>query len=95
MPLSVVDMMPLSQAGARVSELTDEARSGSEEIVTRNGGSHVALTGVGKRDCYRRPDRDCIHLLLLQDAANGLADVVARKVYPADEALAARRASRK
>ncbi|TAN13807.1 MAG: type II toxin-antitoxin system Phd/YefM family antitoxin [Burkholderiaceae bacterium] len=95
MSFSSTDIVPLSQARARLSELADEARSGSEKIITKNGEGYVALIGVEKLDHYHRLERERIHLLLLQDAADGLADVAAGKVRPAREALAERRAGRR
>lgn len=88
MSFTTADVLPLSQARARLSELVDQAKAGREKIITKNGESYVALIDAARLDYYHQLERARIHLLLLQDAEQGLADVAAGRVEPAREVLA-------
>ncbi len=87
MAISTLDVIPLSQARATLSELADEARAGAEKIITKNGESYVALIDAGRLDYYHRLERERIHLLLIDDASKGLDDVAAGRVKDARTAL--------
>ena len=89
MPFFVNDVVPLSQARASLSDLAEQAKAGAEKIITRNGESYVALIDAQRLDYYHRLERERIHLLLIEDAAKGLADVEAGRVQDARKALAA------
>ena len=89
MAFSVNDVIPLSQARANLSELADQVRAGAEKIITKNGESYVALIDAQRLDYYHQLERERIHLVLLDDASRGLADVAAGKVKDARTALAA------
>lgn len=95
MSFSTADVLPLSQARARLSELAEQAKAGREKIITKNGESYVALIDAARLDHYHQLERARIHLLLLQDAEQGLADVAAGREEPAREALTAYRARRR
>ena len=43
MRFSVRDVVPFTQARANLSELAEQAKAGSEKIITKNGESYVAL----------------------------------------------------
>jgi len=88
MAISVSDVVPLTHARARLSELAEQAKSGTEKIITKNGESYVALIDADRLDYYHRLERERIHLLLLDDARRGLADVLAGRTRGADTALA-------
>lgn len=97
MPISASDVIPLSQARANLSELADQVKAGAEKIVTKNGESYVAIIDAQRLDYYHQLEREHIHLLLIEDASKGLADVATGKVKDARGALAAlkrRRAGR-
>ena len=64
-------------------------RAGAEKIITKNGESYVALIDAGRLDYYHQLERERIHLLLIADASQGLADVAAGKVKDARATLAA------
>lgn len=87
MAFSIADVVPLSQARAKLSDLADQVKAGAEKIVTRNGESYVALIDAERLDYYHRLERARIHLLLLDDAAKGLEDVEAGRVKDAARAL--------
>ena len=44
MAIGAKDVIPLSQARSRLSEIADEVKTGSEKIITKNGESYVALS---------------------------------------------------
>ena len=75
MSITSKDIVPLNQVRARLTELAEEVRAGSEKIITRNGESYVALVDARRLDHYHRLEREQIHLLLLDEAAKGWADV--------------------
>ncbi|ADP15982.1 type II toxin-antitoxin system Phd/YefM family antitoxin [Achromobacter sp. SD115] len=83
MAISSADVIPLSQARANLSELADQVKSGAEKIITKNGESYVALIDAERLDYYHRLEQERIHLLLIDDASRGLADVSAGKVKDA------------
>ena len=88
MAISVSDVVPFTQARAQLSELAEQAKGGAEKIITKNGESYVALIDADRLDYYHRLERDRIHLLLIDDARRGLADVLAGRTQDADAALA-------
>ncbi len=89
MAITARDVVPFSQARARLSELADQVKAGAEKIITKNGESYVAMIDADRLDYYHQLERERIHLLLLDDAERGLADVAAGKVKDARGALSA------
>ncbi len=81
------DVVPLSQARANLSELADQVKAGVEKIITKNGECYVALIDVDRLDYYHQLEREHIHLLLIDEASKGLADVAAGRVQDAREAI--------
>ena len=88
MGFSASDVVPFTQARAQLSELADQAKAGAEKIITKNGESYVALIDADRLDYYHRLERERIHLLLIDDAKRGLADITAGRSFEADAALA-------
>jgi prevent-host-death family protein len=82
------DIVPLNQVRARLSDLAEQVRKGKEKIITRNGESYVALIDARRLDHYHRLERECVHLALLDDAVNGMADVNADRTLSVQEARA-------
>jgi prevent-host-death family protein len=82
------DIVPLNQVRARLTELAEEVRVGKEKIITRNGESYVALIDARRLDHYHRLEREHIHFALLDEAAKGLADIVAGRVLSVAEVRA-------
>jgi prevent-host-death family protein len=95
MSIAAKDVVPFTQARATLSELADEVKQGSEKIITKNGESYVALIGADRLDYYHRLERERIHLLLLEDAKRGLADIAAGRTEDADTAIARLQQARK
>jgi prevent-host-death family protein len=88
MGFSARDVVPFTQARANLSELAEQAKAGAEKIITKNGESYVALIDADRLDYYHRLERERIHLLLIDDAKRGLADITAGRTYEADTAIA-------
>jgi prevent-host-death family protein len=88
MAFTASDVVPLTQARAKLSELADQVKAGSEKIITKNGASYVALIDAERLDYYHQLERERIHLLLLDDIGKGLADVEAGRTRDAREAIA-------
>ena len=82
------DVVPFTQARANLSELADQAKAGAEKIITKNGASYVALIDADRLDYYHRLERERIHLLLIDDARRGLADIAAGRTQDADATIA-------
>lgn len=77
MSFSANDIVPLSQARTKPSELADAAKEGAEKITTKNGERHDALTDANL--CHRL-ESERIHLLLIDEATKGLDDVAAGRI---------------
>ncbi|AOJ71256.1 MULTISPECIES: type II toxin-antitoxin system Phd/YefM family antitoxin [Burkholderia] len=58
MTIRIGDIVPLSIARARFSELADEVRDGGAKIITKNGAAYVALIDARRLDHYHRLERD-------------------------------------
>ena len=81
-------VVSFTQARAHLSELADQAKASAEEIITKNGESHVARIDADRLHDDHRLEREHFHLLLLiDDAKRGLADIAAGRTYEADEAI--------
>ncbi len=52
------DIVPLSAARSRFSELVDEAHAGDDKIITQNGEAYVAVIDIAKLDSYRQAARE-------------------------------------
>ena len=74
------DIVPLSAARSRLSELADEAHSGEDKIITKNGEAYVALIDIAKLDYYRQAVRERGQLLQLGDIERSLDDLDAGRV---------------
>jgi prevent-host-death family protein len=88
MGISTRDVVPFTQARAKLSELAEQAKAGAEKIITKNGEAYVALIDADRLDHYHRLEREHIHLLLIDDARRGLADALAGRTQVADAAIA-------
>ena len=87
MGFTVNDVVPLTQARANLSDLADQAKSGAEKIITKNGESYVALIDANRLDYYHKLERERIHLLLIDDINNGLDDIQNGRIEDAQAAL--------
>ena len=80
MSITREDIIPLGQARARLTEISEAARNGREKIITRNGEAFVALIDARRLDHYHQLEREHIHLVLLEEAERGWDDVVSENV---------------
>lgn len=74
------DVIPLSQARARLSELADEVHDGRELIITKNGESYVALIDAQRLDFYRQLEQEHAQAQFVRDVERALEDVEAGRV---------------
>lgn len=81
------DVVPFSQARANLSDLAEQVKGGAEKIITKNGESYVALINAERLDYYHRLERERIHLLLIDEASQGLDDVAAGRVKDARQGI--------
>ena len=80
------DVVPISDARARLTELAEDVVArGHEKVLTKNGASYVALVDARKLDYYHALEAEHSHLILGQAALEGLTDVAAGRVL--DEAV--------
>jgi prevent-host-death family protein len=76
MAVTSTEIVPLTRARAKLTELVEEVRTeGNEKIITRNGKSCAALIGADRLDHYHRLEREHIHLTLLDQALRGVDDL--------------------
>lgn len=76
MSIDSEDIVPLSQARAKLTELCEEVtQKGEEKIITKNGHGYAALIDAKRLDYYHRIEREQIHVTLLDEAIAGLEDL--------------------
>lgn len=86
MPISPKDIIPLTKARARLTELCEQVRrEHGEKIITKNGESCAALIDADRLDHYHRLEREHIHLTLLEEAIRGMEDAAAGKTLTLKE----------
>jgi hypothetical protein len=86
MVLRSVDLVPISDARARLTELAEDIIAhGSEKVLTRNGTSYVALVDARKLDYYHALEAEHGSLILLDEAETGLREVLAGQVLSESE----------
>jgi prevent-host-death family protein len=94
MSIAVRDIVAFSRARTHLSDLVEQVQNGAEKIITKNGEPAVAMIDAKRLDHYHRLERARIHLLLLGEIEQGLADVEAGRTTNAREGLAALKAQR-
>lgn len=94
MSVRTSDVVPISEARARLTEIAEEVvEGGAEKVLTKNGSSYVAIIDAKKLDYYHALEQEHAGLVLLADAERGLRQVLAGQVLPEaalDAALASR-----
>ncbi len=79
------DVVPISEARARLTELSDEVVGGAEKLLTKNGAAYVAIVDARKLDYYHALEAEHANLILLSEAEAGLREVLAgQRVSHAD-----------
>ena len=86
MSLRTSDVVPISEARARLTELAEEVvDGGAEKVLTKNGTSYVAIIDAKKLDYYHDLEQEHAGLVLLDEAETGLRQVLAgQRVSPED-----------
>ncbi len=86
MSLRASDVVPISEARARLTELAEEVvRGGAEKVLTKNGVSYVAIVDAKKLDYYHALEVEHASLVLLSEAEIGLRQILAdRRISPAE-----------
>ena len=80
MSISPKDIIPLTKARAKFTELCKQVhQEHGEKIITKNGESCAALIGADRLDYYHRLEREHVHLTLLEEAIHGMQDVASGK----------------
>ncbi|MBZ4209503.1 MAG: type II toxin-antitoxin system Phd/YefM family antitoxin [Rhodoferax sp.] len=78
MNLRASDVVPISEARARLTELAQDVVDGeSEKVLTKNGVSYVAIIDARKLDYYHALETEHANLVLLAEAETGLRQVLA------------------
>ncbi len=84
MAISSKDIIPVTRARAKLTELCEEVkREHGEKILTKNGESCAALIDAERLDYYHRLEQEHIHLTLLEEAVRGLKEVNTGKLLTA------------
>ena len=90
MTLRTSDVVPISEARARLTELAEEVvGEGAEKVLTKNGSSFVAIVDARKLDYYHALEEEHANLVLLDEAETGLRELLAGKRVSTDELMAA------
>lgn len=88
--LRTSDVVPISEARARLTELAEEVvDGGAEKVLTKNGSSYVALVDARKLDYYHALEAEHAALVLLDEAEKGLRQVLAGQHVSASELVRA------
>ena len=82
MAISSKDIISLTHARAKLTELCEEVQAkGREKIITKNGESCAALIDANRLDHYHRLEREHIHLTLLEETLRGIEDLTGGKTF--------------
>jgi prevent-host-death family protein len=86
MSLRTSDVVPISEARARLTELAQEVvEGGAEKVLTKNGVSYVALVDAKRLDYYHALEAEHASLVLLAEAETGLQQILAgQRMAPAE-----------
>jgi PHD/YefM family antitoxin component YafN of YafNO toxin-antitoxin module len=86
MALRASDVVPISEARARLTELAEDVvGSGAEKVLTKNGTSYVALVDARRLDYYHALEAEHANLVLADDAVVGLKQALFGQFVSDDE----------
>ena len=87
MAVRTSDVVPISEARARLTELAEDVvGSGAEKVLTKNGASYVALIDARRLDYFHALEAEHANLVLAEDAITGLRQALAGQ-FVSDEDL--------
>ena len=86
MSLRASDVVPISKARARLTELAKAVvEGGVEKVLTKNGASYVAIVDARKLDYYHALEEEHAGLVLLGEAEIGLRQYISgQRLSPAE-----------
>jgi prevent-host-death family protein len=76
------DVVPITEARARLTELAEDVVAGAEKVLTKNGSAYVALVDARKLDYYHALEAEHGRLVMLDDVEAGLKDAIGGRVKP-------------
>lgn len=86
MTLRASDVVPISEARARLTELAEDVvGSGTEKVLTKNGASYVAIVDARRLDYYHALEAEHANLVLADDAVTGLKQALSGQFVSDDE----------
>jgi PHD/YefM family antitoxin component YafN of YafNO toxin-antitoxin module len=86
MAIRASDVVPISEARARLTELAEDVvGTGAEKLLTKNGASYVALVDARRLDYYHALEAEHANLVLAEDAITGLKQALAGQFLSEDE----------
>ncbi|WP_042886990.1 type II toxin-antitoxin system prevent-host-death family antitoxin [Cupriavidus necator] len=86
MSIRAQDVVPISEARSRLTELAEDVVAGAEKLLTKNGTAFVALVDAKKLDYYHNLERrERGRLLMLADAERGIKDALEGRVKSLEE----------
>ena len=86
MALRASDIVPISEARARLTELAEDVvGTGAEKVLTKNGASYVALVDARRLDHYHALEAEHASLVLADYAVTGLQQALAGQTVSDDE----------
>lgn len=92
MALRSSDIVPISEARARLTELAEDVvGNGAEQVFTKNGASYVALIDARQLDRYHALEAEHAHLVMAEAAVAGPEDALAGRLLTDEELLQALR----
>ena len=84
--LRTKDVIPITEARAKLTELAEEvAGSDTVKVLTKNGSSYVALIDARRLDYYHALEAEHANLVLLDEAEHALNDLAQGKVVAEKE----------
>lgn len=87
MAIRASDVVPISEARARLTALAEDVvGSGTEKVLTKNGVSYVALIDARRLDYYHALEAEHANLVLAEDAITGLKEALSGE-FVSDEEL--------
>ena len=86
MALRASDIVPISEARARLTELAEDVvGSGAEKVLTKNGASYVALIDARRLDYYHALEAEHANLVIAEDAVTGLKQALSGQLVSDDQ----------
>jgi antitoxin (DNA-binding transcriptional repressor) of toxin-antitoxin stability system len=85
MSIRAQDVVPISEAGSRLTELAEDVVAGAEKVLTKNGTAYVAIVDARKLDYYHALEAEHGRLIMLDDAEKGLEDALEGRVQSEEE----------